>query len=171
MQVIFAIPLVHEGTFDVWAALAVEIAHHKTGNAFAAFGFFFAREIESFKTVDVFTVIKACDLFPDRKHRFLIKFHTPDRFPVATSPVEIDPSILVFEKIGIPEGEGFTDFFKHIAQRILCPPDRGWLVSCGCTEIQIFAGLSYIRRIAVHIQVSVFMPAPVYKIIGIIKAG
>ncbi len=53
-------------------------------------------------------------------HGLRVQLHAPDGGHVATAPVEVQPSVIVQEKVGVPEVEGAGKLFEYAAFRIFC---------------------------------------------------
>ena len=109
-------------------------------------------------------------LFSDGRHGLGVKLLAIDGRGVGTTPVEINPAVLVLEGVRIPERERFADFLKVVVQGILAAID-GAGVPVGGRENEPVAYLTHVRSIAEGRQLPVFMPVPMEHVVGVVKAA
>ena len=54
----------------------------------------------------------------ERFHSLRVQFHAPDRRDVGAAPIQVQPSVVIQEKVRIPEGKGTGDLLKGFADRV-----------------------------------------------------
>ena len=107
LQIITSLELIHPCPFDI---------RHGTKGSLPISSVIFANTLVSFfRRVSVDEPYR----LPQRLHGIRIQFHTIQRLVVGASPVKIQSSVIIYEEIRVPEGEGPRDFLVRSMQNIL----------------------------------------------------
>jgi len=110
-------------------------------------------------------------LFPDGRHGFGVKLHTPDRRGVGTAPVEIHAPVIIAKHIGVPKGERGADLGKRLGQRVSRAQNRAVTPLAAGRKIQVVADLAHIGCVVVNQQIGVGVEVPVQQIVRVPEPG
>ena len=127
LQIVFAVPFVHERAFNKGLFIRAAEAHIQSkqphGEPFFALFLRPSGIVRTLPAVLGGVAENQLLLLSDGRHRFRVEFLAVDGCGVGAAPVEINPPVIVLEGVRIPKREGLAELFKIIAQRILAAVD------------------------------------------------
>ena len=110
-------------------------------------------------------------LFPDGRHGFGVKLHTPDGRGVGAAPVEIHAPVIIAKHIGVPKGERGADLGKRLGQRVSRAQNRAVAALAAGAEVEVIADLAHIGCVVVNQQIGVGVEVPVQQIVRVPEPG
>ena len=107
---------------------------------------------------------------PDRQHGLRVDLNAPNGFLIGAAPVEVHPTVVILEHIGIPEVEGAGEGLERLCQRIGAGVEGAGLSPPGGAEHHPSADGAHIRGVVVNGQLRGLLEFPGRQVIGVPEA-